>query len=378
MPFKRKTLSELQSIVTSDIENGQKDIGSLLRFSNMRVIGNTVAGMSHLQYGYLDYIAKQATPYTATDEYLAAWGATRKIFRYPPTAATCKKVLFEGKAGVSIQKGTKLNRSDGYQYTVDNGLTINSNGESYASITAVLKDPFDDITCGGKDGNIDAGTLLTFDEPITGLSNQVTTIDPITGGSDVENEEDFRSRVLHRYQNTPQGGSNDDYISWALSIPGVTRAWIKRRIIGVGSVGVYFMMDGNSNNGFPVGSDGISNKEDWGAYKATGDQLTVANYIYDFQPVTALVWVCSPIAKKINFEIRGISSASDSVKKELHQAIENVFFSEGELAGMINLSSIIKAISNVDGTNGFILNTPNSNISLGTGELPSIGVISYV
>jgi uncharacterized phage protein gp47/JayE len=37
------------------------------------------AGMSHLHYAYLDYIALQTNPFTATDEWLAGWMALTDI-----------------------------------------------------------------------------------------------------------------------------------------------------------------------------------------------------------------------------------------------------------------------------------------------------------
>ncbi|MEI7000453.1 baseplate J/gp47 family protein, partial [Klebsiella pneumoniae] len=91
---------------------------------------------------------------------------------------------------------------------------------------------------------------------------------------------DFRSRGLLAYQNPLQGGSDADYKKWALAVSGVTRAWVKRRIMGAGTVGVYIMCDGSdtTNNGFPVGTDGVSQLEEWGAIKATGDQGRVADY----------------------------------------------------------------------------------------------------
>ncbi|MDE9504695.1 baseplate J/gp47 family protein, partial [Xenorhabdus bovienii] len=84
---------------------------------------------------------------------------------------------------------------------------------------------------------------------------------PITGGANIESEADFRSRMLLAYQGSPQGGSDDDYKQWALAVPGVTRAWVKPRAAGAGTVGVYFMCDNNGQDGFPIGTDGVSSHE---------------------------------------------------------------------------------------------------------------------
>ena len=150
-----------------------------------------------------------------------------------------------------------------------------------------------------------------------------------------------------------------------MEVSGVTRAWVKRRLNGAGTVGVYIMCDGNLNDGFPVGTDGISQLEDWGAVKASGDQLSVADHIYPLQTDTAIVFVCSPIRKSIDFEIAGIKDANSTVVSNIESALTTLFFDEAnpDGTGKIDLSDINKSISNVDGTKGYILNSPSSNIT---------------
>ncbi|WP_180821339.1 baseplate J/gp47 family protein, partial [Vibrio parahaemolyticus] len=75
-----------------------------------------------------------------------------------------------------------------------------------------------------------------------------------------------------------------DYIVWAKEVPGITRAWVRRRLLGAGSVGIYIMCDANTNDGFPIGTDGPATKEVYQIH-ATGDQLRVADYLYDLQSV---------------------------------------------------------------------------------------------
>jgi uncharacterized phage protein gp47/JayE len=42
------------------------------------------------------------------------------------------------------------------------------------------------------------------------------------------------------------------------------------------------------------------------------------------------------------------------------------------------LSDINKSISNVDGTKGYILNIPSSNITFKIGEIPVLGEVKFV
>ncbi|EFO5649572.1 baseplate J/gp47 family protein [Salmonella enterica subsp. enterica serovar Miami] len=380
MPFKRKTLSELRDENRNFLQAELKNVGALLRFANLKVVADMDAGMAHLHYGYLDYMALQSNPFTATGEYLAGWMALKRVYRKPASAAKSKNVKAVGTANRIIPAGTILNRGDGYQYTVATEIKIQDSGEGHGGITAVLPDVTDDVTGGGANGNADAGTVLTLDINIAGVEAQLTLIEEATGGADIEDEEAFRSRGLLSWQEPPQGGSDTDYKKWALEVSGVTRAWVKRRLNGAGTVGVYIMCDGNLNDGFPVGTDGISQLEEWGAVKASGDQLSVADHIYPFQTDTAIIFVCSPIRKTINFEIAGIKDADSIVVSSIKEALTSLFFDESnpDGSGKIDLSDINKSISNVDGTKGYILNIPSSNITFKIGEIPVLGEVKFV
>ena len=380
MPFKRKTLSELRDENRNFLRAELKNVGALLRFANLKVVADMDAGMAHLHYGYLDYIALQSNPLTATGENLAGWMALKRVYRKPASAAKSKDVKAVGSANRVIPAGTILNRGDGYQYTVATEIKIQDSGEGHGGITAVLPDVTDDVTGGGANGNADAGTVLTLDVNIAGVESQLTLIEAAIGGADIEDEEAFRSRGLLSWQEPPQGGSDTDYKKWAMDVSGVTRAWVKRRLNGAGTVGVYIMCDGNLNDGFPVGTDGISQLEEWGAVKASGDQLSVADHIYPLQTDTAIVFVCSPKKKSIDFEIAGITDADSTVVSNIKNALTTLFFDEAnpDGSGKIDLSDINKSISNVDGTKGYILNSPSSNITFSIGEIPLLGKVYFI
>ncbi|HDT6528028.1 TPA: baseplate J/gp47 family protein [Raoultella ornithinolytica] len=381
MPFKRKTLSELREENRQFMQAELKNVGALLRFGNLKVIADMDAGMSHLHYAYLDYIALQTNPFTSTDEWLAGWMALKQTYRKAATAARSPAVKSTGTAGTILPAGTVLNRADGYQYVTDAELVISAGKSGTASVTALLPDISDDVSGGGSTGNADAGTLLTLDANVPGIDNTLTLIEPATGGADIEKEEDFRQRGLQAYQNPPQGGSDADYKKWALEIPGITRAWVKRRGMGVGTVIIYIMCDGNdtTNNGFPTGTDGVSSLEDWGVLKATGDQGRVADYIYPLQADTAIIYVCSPIKKVVDLSISGIPNADSDTIQAIKDAINSLFFENGnpDGNGKIYLSDINGALSQVEGSTGYVLESPAQNIVLETGELPLLGEVNF-
>ena len=127
---------------------------------------------------------------------------------------------------------------------------------------------------------------------VPGVTSQGRASSDLTGGSNTEDQEAFRARVMDAYREPPRGGAEMDYATWAISVPGVTRAWCLRNGYGAGTVVVYIMLDAAQagHDGFPVGQDGVATDEPRGV-PAVGDQLTVANALYPLQPVTALVYV---------------------------------------------------------------------------------------
>ncbi len=378
MPYQRPTLSELRSrnrqFITSELEK----TGELLRFSNLRIMADMDAGMSHLHFAYLDWIARQSNPFTAEDEWLAAWGALKGVYQKDAAAATCPAVRFTGIAGRIVSAGSLLNRSNGVQYRLDGVVTIGADGSGTGSITAVL--PVNGSSLTAADGNAPSGTMLALDSAIDGIDSTAIATEAITGGADIELQEVFRQRVLLAYQSEGEGGSESDYRRWALEVPGVTRAWVAPRLLGAGSVGLYIMCDGTdrANHGFPVGTDGVATGEQYQYGKAGGDQLRVADYIFPRRPATTLVWVCSPLKREIDFNIGGIADADADTVAAIRSAIDEVFFDNGEPGGKIYISDLTLAIGAIDGTRGFVLNSPaGTAIQLGTGELPVRGKITF-
>lgn len=366
MPYSRPSLTDLQTQVASDIASSVPGSDPLLRFSNLRITGRVQAGLAHLHYGYLDWVSKQAVPFTSTDEYLAGWGALKNTYLKQATSAT-GSATFSGSSG-TILAGTQIVRGDGFIYTTNSDATVSGSSVTVA-VTAVTP---------GANGNCDAGTVLTLGTAVTGVQSGGTAAAAFTGGADVETQDAFYSRVMEAFQASPQGGAQSDYLTWALQVAGVTRAWVAPNGFGAGTVVVYVMLDDaeSAHNGFPQGSNGVAASETR-ATAATGDQLTVANYVYSLQPVTALVYACAPTANNVNFTLTGTTSWSATTKTAVTAAIAGVLQSNGVPGGTINISDIESAVAAVSGTAGFVITTPTGNIVSATGALPVVGTVTF-
>lgn len=392
MPFSRPQLKTLLQQAAADISSGVQGTDGLLRFSNLNLLGKTVAGLANEQYGYLDYIALQTNPYTATDEFLEAWAALKNIFRKPANAAT-GTATFQGTSGYTIPAGTLLVRGDGYTYVTLAAGTVSTGGTVTVTAMAVLPpiDPVNNPTGSGAIGNTPAGTILTLQAPIQGIQSSGTAATAFTGGADVELDGALRTRMLLAYQTPPQGGAYSDYPQWALAVPGITRAWCSPNGFGVGTVCVYIMLDLSeaANDGFPQGTNGISPYDVFPSGTprgtvATGDQLTAANGIYDEQPVTALVYAVAPVANPINFTITGLGTPSSATQEAIASAIDAIFLANGSPTPnaqnqpeFVDIDLIWSAVAAISGTEGFVITSPSGNIPNVVGELPTRGTVAY-
>lgn len=387
MPYSRPSLSDLRSQVMADINASVSGANAFLRKAVLRVLAIAQAGLAHLHFGYLDWISKQAVPWTATDEHLAAWGAMKGVYQKNAVAAKLT-VKFLGTPDKPISSGINVMRTDGEAYTIMESVTVGADG----SAIVIVED-----TTPGAVGNCAGGTQLTLATTIDGVQSTGTVMDTLTTGVDVEAPEAFGERVIGAYQQTPQGGDADDYVRWALDVPGVTRAWCSPNGAGPGTVVLRFMMDvaQSAHSGFPQGSDGVSqyDKGPDGLPRdvvASGDQLTLADAMVDEQPATALVFACAPVRNRLVFTISGLSSSSAATRNAIASSISDMLFRNADpRAGTINRNEIEGAINSVAGTSGWLMESITGtaggvtteypgNITSGMGELPTLDDIIYV
>jgi uncharacterized phage protein gp47/JayE len=385
MPYARKTLAQIRSDAMADIAAALEGSDPLLRFAALKIIGVVLAGMTNEEYGYLDWIAKQTNPFTAEGEYLEAWGALKKVYRKDASPATLS-ATFTGLAGKPLDDGTPVDRSDGTAYTSSGTQVVVGTSVTVAIVANVA----------GTAGNADPGTVVSLGVAVDGIQSTGSVTGVVSSGADIEDQEEYRARVLDAYQSPPQGGNRSDYVKWALDVSGVTRAWCAPNGFGAGTVVVYIMLDDAqaAHGGFPQGANGVSQYDQGPGglprdTPATGDQLVVADALVTQEPVTALVYVCAPVQNTLSMVISGLSTSSTGTRAAIASAIADVYFRNGDpRAGTINRSDINTAIAAVPATAGFVIesitgvingvttNYPD-NITGSFGSLPVLGSITY-
>ncbi|MDR8394972.1 baseplate J/gp47 family protein [Paraburkholderia sp. USG1] len=360
-----------------DIAAGLQGSDPLLRFSNLNITGVALANLINAVYGYLDWIAQQAVPITSSGEYLAMWAALKNVFQKTAAQST-GAVTFPGTNGEDLPSGTPITRGDGVGYTTTADATV-----SAGSVTAPAICNADPTGQTGAFGNCAEGTTFTLATAIDGIQSGGMASTDFTGGADIESPDDLMTRMLQAYQNVPQGGDAQDYVTWALAVPGVTRAWSNPSGFGVGTVVVYTMFDvaEAGDGGFPQGVNGVATNEARSPTKATEDLLAVANAIFTEQPATALVWSCAPAPNPIPFTFTGTSEWSAATKADVKDAIASVFLQYGapvtNTIPTIALSLIESEVAAIAGTEGFVITSPAVNIPNVIGQLPTIGTVSF-
>lgn len=373
MPYLRPTLTALQQQAIGDITAASLPsvTGQVLPTAVLRVLSYAMAGLAYLHYSYLDWIAQQSVPYTATDEYLEAWAALKGVIRKPAEQAT-GQVGFTGVSGSVIPMGAQLSRQDGTLYVTEGSITLSGGVGSGTVIASVA----------GTDGNCYEGTVMTLSNAITGVNANATTTTAFTGGADIESTDALRTRMLFTYANPPSGGSATDYIEWAEQVPGVTRAWCLPNGGGSGTVVVYPMFDVTeaAYDGFPQppSGGGVATSELRGTPTATGDCLAVANYIYPLRPVTSLVYVYPPTAQLVNLTIANLTPTNAAIQAAISAAITATFVDIGSPLGMtLYESDLTSSIASVPGVQEFVLVSPATTTAIAVGSLPVLGTVTY-
>lgn len=363
MPFQRPTLDQLIARVETDIKGGL-GIVTVLRRSFIAVISRALAGLAHLLFGFLAFIAKQVFPDTAEDEFLERWSSIWGVTKNEATFAELNiDIIFTGIGTVPVNR--LYQRSDGTQYRLDAEVT--SVGAETLPGKVIAVDA-------GDAGNLADGETIALLSPIANVTSDSDVTSAEVEGEDTESNTSLRARLINRLQNPPLGGSTNDYLQVALAVPGVTRAWVLPLNQGPGTVDVTIVEDDDD----PITPDAAKLQE-------------LDDAINEFKPVTAIYESFAPSLAPATFTIQIIpntASVQDAIKAELEDLMLNDAQIPGSFKdatetydGKILLSKIQTAIGVVVGLENYNITVINggapADIEPGPGELATLGVITW-
>ena len=341
MAFERPTIQDLISRVQSDAESrlGKKS----MRWTLVPVLSRVIAGVSHTLHGHINFVLRQIFSSTAEGAYLERRASEYAIYRKAASYAT-GTVTFVGTG--TVPEGTQLQTADGVVY-----VTTADSAGGQAAIRAVAA---------GASGNAADGMELTLVSPIEGVQSTCTAGE-LTGGADAEDDEALRERLLFRQKSPPKAGTKQDYVKWALEVPGVTRAWCFPKEMGNGHVTVRFMTDNMTENGIP------------------NAQMikTVQEYIEAEMPVTTVLHVVAPIPKKLDMTV-DILPDTERLRQQVEGAIAQTIIAESSPSGAILLTSLDRAIASISDLKSYRIQVPADDVACSTGEIFVPGKITFV
>lgn len=161
-------------------------------------------------------VAAVAFPPYAWGEYLDDHAETLGLARKEATAAG-GDVRFAGREDTLISPGTEVATAP--TDADSDPIVFTTTAEAIIPALGVVDVPVAALDSGSQ-GNVLANNVSVLVSPISGVS-AVSNPSAITGGADVESDEDLRDRVLLQLSTAQGAGTVADYERWALSFPGV-------------------------------------------------------------------------------------------------------------------------------------------------------------
>lgn len=232
--------------------------------------------------------------------------------------------------------------SGALQPTVDTAHRITVNGQS--------EDP-------GADTNVAIGTISELTNAPSNLVG-VTNLTAFTGGTDPEDTEDFRTRLLEFVQN-PQTGSVNDLQEWAEEIAGVDQATAVPNVPSAGQVTVYISGPGGS----VPGSDVIA-------------AVLAALQSQDLANITINVSTFTPVSTNVTVDVTTDPSYTlADVTASVQTAIGN-YINDLSVGGTLYLSGIVDAIFGLPGIIDVTVTTPSSNQTTGSTSKRTVGTVT--
>jgi uncharacterized phage protein gp47/JayE len=354
MPWVSPTLKELNAAAAGDLSARLLNGAELKPNSVLSVLAAVRAGGEYNIYGFMTWAFAQIFVGTAEAEYLDRWAEVWAVVRKPPASAR-GLARVTGAPDTGIPAGVQAKSQDGVFYVLDSAiLLLQESGVASVDCYVTALD-------GGLKGNLAAGQKLVLTSPLAGVNSELTVVgEGLVGGTDLESDASFRSRLLKTIQEPPHGGNRTDYENWALEVPGVEKALCVPSYVGLGTVGVII----------------------WGGPEAPVLSEEVVRRCYDHLlelcPVTASkgLYVFTPDVMTVDFEIQLIPDTEDTRETVKNQLLD-LFEREGRPGLTIPLSHFQEAISLAAGEFDHVLEAPVSAVVPGYQQLPVLGEITW-
>ncbi len=307
MALSTPTISEITANIVADIEAEYGQTIPILAKAVFRVWAFIQAGVFIILYKFGTEQFKQRFVQTANETFLALLGDQVGVVRTPAQIWAGTGSVPVTTTGGVIQAGTQLvNNATGIVYIVT---------PSKAIILSPTETMTLQSTVGGDISNLVVNDEITFVSPQPGIGDTVTITIVSQEGADIEPIEQYRQRVLDRYQKQPQGGALADYELWAEEAVNVINAYPYAGTTP-GTVEVFIEVD-NQTDGIP-----------------TAPQLAAALASINFdpvtgratrRPVTAEVTTEAIVRTTFVVEVQTLNPDTPDIREAIDDAVEDLF-----------------------------------------------------
>lgn len=201
--------------ILTNIESKLNQTSPVLPKAFNRVLSGALSLAITGLYKYASERAKQNLVLTATGIDLERLGADRGVIRKQATAAVVTATL-------PAENGTIIPVTASFTANV-NGLRYFNNSSATAAAEIATLTLNAEQT--GSAGSLAVSDTLSIGAQIAGATTLATVTVIISDGTDLEDQEVYRARVLTAYRAKTGGGNTADYRIWSEEVSGVKRAF---------------------------------------------------------------------------------------------------------------------------------------------------------
>jgi hypothetical protein len=321
-----KTAPSINELFTSISTNLKSQFGISSENDLKRVLvamASCDAGMLKILYLALLDVQKNILPDLADPESMGGtlerYGRL-KLGRNPNPATQGRyTATFTGVIGTTISLGTQLvNKVTNTYYTVDASITLSS----ATGNTSIL------ASKSGAD-TLQVGDILFTVNTIINLQSSVTVASVLTIPMDAEDLEVYRGEILKVYKLEPNGGSNSDYVKWALDIAESTNTRTVYPFTTInGQANIY--IEGNTVNSVLIQSilDAFWKSDFTGIFEQSQD-ITIPINQRGRRPlgftginILNVTWIT------VDIEIKNLNDTSTAVQTAITQELTNLLYNK--------------------------------------------------
>lgn len=349
----RVTSEEVIKRIKDELKNPANRIEGSFAADNAQAVGKEIAKY----YAYIDWLQGMHYAVTAEGLWLDKKAVEHGVFRKTGTRST-GNVTFTGTPGAMIPTGLKV-YSDTQAFEVVYGGVIGDSGTVDLRVRSIET---------GVNVNVPIGAIKKMDT-VDGL-REVHNAEPITGGTDQEDDESLRERLLLRMRYPGTSGNKYHYLHWAMEVDGVGRVKVFPEWNGPGTVKVS-ILDRNQ---------GVASQE---LMQKVKDHIDIDNGSGDtLAPIGATLTVSTATAISLNIEAK-ITGVDETVKPsdlmEVYAYFLKEYFTEiAYTRERVTVAKLIDLLWRIDGVGEILslkVNGGTDNIAIGEEEIPVVGSV---